>query len=174
MSRRQPDLSVDGVRLPMQVAGEISQDYEFFGGYSLLRLGAGAAVHQEVWRKTRTTLSASGLVPPGLAALDWSTAHVLGCVAPRSAQSVGPVIALPAERRPDAPPYGFAVDASGLLRPVAVSVAGDVATLAPLAGAVSYQLLWYPLLTVRCPAGPRVSYDAAGAVASWELVCEEA
>lgn len=173
MSRRQPDLSIDGVRFPVQVAGEISQDYEFFGGFSLLRLGAGAAVHQETWRKTRTTLSATGLVPPGLAGVDWSTSHLLGCVAPRSIQAASPVIALPAARRSDAPPYGFAVDASGLLRPVAVSLAGDVATLGPLAGALTWQVLWYPLLTVRAPAGVRASYDAAGAVASWELTCEE-
>lgn len=173
MSRRQPDLTIDGIRLPVQVAGEINQDYEAFGGFALLRLGLGAAVHQEVWRKTRTTLSASGLLPPGLAAVDWAAAHALGCVAPRSIQSAGTIITLPAARRSDAAPYGFAVDAIGLLRPVAVSVAADVATLAPLPGAVSYQLLWYPLLTVRAPAGVRSSYDAAGAVASWELVCEE-
>ena len=173
MSRRQPDLSIDSVRFPVQVAGEISQDYEFFGGFSLLRLGAGAAVHQETWRKTRTTLSATGLVPPGLAGVDWSTSHLLGCVAPRSIQAASPVIALPAARRSDAAPYGFAVVENGLLRSVAVSLAGDVATLGPVAGALSYQVLWYPLLTVRAPAGVRASYDAAGAVASWELACEE-
>lgn len=174
MSRRQPDLTLDGVRMPLAVAGTISQTYEDFGGFGLLRLGLGAAVHQEVWRKTRTTLSASGLIPPGLAAVDWTAAHTLGCVAPRSIQSAGNVITLPAARRTDAAPYGFAVDAIGLLRPVVVSLAGNTATLAVWAGAVSYQVLYYPLLTVRAPAGVRVEYDAAGAVAGWELVCEEA
>ena len=33
---------------------------------------------------------------------------------------------------------------------------------------------WTSLLTVRAPAGVRVEYDAAGAAAGWELVCEEA
>lgn len=173
MSRKQPDLTIDGIRLPLAVAGAISQTYEDFGGFGLLRLGLGAAVHQEVWRKTRTTLSASGLIPPGLAAVDWTAAHTLGCVAPRSIQSASNVIALPAARRTDAAPYGFAVDAIGLLRPVAVGVAGNTATLAVWAGAVSYQVLYYPLLTVRAPAGVRVEYDAAGAAAGWELVCEE-
>jgi len=174
MSRKQPDLTIDGIRLPLMVAGVISQTYEDFGGFGLLRLGLGAAVHQEVWRKTRTTLSASGLIPPGLAAVDWTAAHTLGCVAPRSIQSASNVITLPAARRTDAAPYGFAVDAIGLLRPVAVGVAGNTATLAVWAGAVSYQVLYYPLLTVRAPAGVRVEYDAAGAAAGWELVCEEA
>lgn len=173
MSRRQPDLTLDGVRMPLAVAGIISQTYEDFGGFGLLRLGLGAAVHQEVWRKTRTTLSASGLIPPGLASVDWTAAHTLGCVAPRSIQAAGRVITLPAARRTDAAPYGFAVDAVGLLRPVAVTVAGNVATLGAAAGAVSYQVLYYPLLTVRAPQGPRVQYDAAGAAASWEIVCEE-
>jgi len=173
MSRKQPDLMIDGVRLPLAVAGVVSQTYEDFGGFGVLRLGLGAAVHQEVWRKTRTTLSASGLIPPGLDAVDWTVSHALGCVAPRSVQSAGRSITLPAARRSDAAPYGFAVDEIGLLRPVAVSVAGDVATLSEFAAAVSYQVLYYPLLTVRAPAGPRVQYDAAGAAASWEIVFEE-
>ena len=174
MSRRQPDLTIDGLRLPLPVAGEIRQSYESFGGFTVLRLGQGAAVHQEAWRKTRTTLSASGLIPPGLAAVDWTASHTLGCVAPRSIQSASNVITLPAARRVDAAPYGFALDAVGLLRPVGVSVAGNAATLAVWAGAVSYQVLYYPLLTVRAPAGVRVEYDAAGAAAGWELVFEEA
>ncbi len=174
MSRKQPDLTIDGIRLPLAAAGQIAQTYEDFGAFTLLRLGAGAAVHQEVWRKTRTTLSASGLIPPGLAAVDWTVSHILGCVAPRSIQAASNVITLPAARRSDAAPYGFAVDAIGLLRPVGVSVAGNAATLAVWAGAVSYQVLYYPLLTVRAPAGARVEYDAAGAAAGWELSCEEA
>lgn len=116
---------------------------------------------------------APGWVPAGLDALDWSQTHVLGCVAPRSIQAAGRVITLPAARRTDAAPYGFAVDAVGLLRPVAVTVVGNVATLGADAGAVSYQVLYYPLLTVRAPQGPRVQYDAAGAAASWEIVFEE-
>lgn len=57
---------------------------------------------------------------------------------------------------------------------MAVGLAGNTATLAVWGGAVSYQVLYYPLLTVRAPAGVRVEYDAAGAAAEWELVCEEA
>lgn len=173
MSRQQPDLMIDGVRLPLAAAGVVSQSYEDFGGFGVLRLGLGAAVHQQAWRRVRTTLSASGWVPAGLDALDWSQTHVLGCVAPRSIQAAGRVITLPAARRTDAAPYGFAVDAVGLLRPVAVTVAGNVATLGADAGAVSYQVLYYPLLTVRAPQGARVEYDAAGAAASWEIVFEE-
>lgn len=173
MSRRQPDLSVDGIRIPLAVGGEATQAYEQFGGFALVRMADGAVVHQETWRKLRTTISASGAVPVGLDALDWRGSHVIGCIAARSIQSIGNAITIPSARRVDAPPYGFAITPGGLLQPTAVVLAGDVATLAAVGGAVGYQVLWYPLLTVHAPAGPAVSYDAAGAVAAWELICEE-
>lgn len=173
MSRKQPDLLINTLRLPLAVAGEISQDYEDFGGFAALRLGLGAIVHQEVWRKTRTAITAQGLLPPGLNGIDWAQAITLGCVAARSIQSASNVITIPAARRSDAAPYGFAIDASGLLKPTAVGVVGNVATLTAVAGATAYQVLWYPLLTVRAPSGPSVRYDAAGALASWELTGEE-
>jgi hypothetical protein len=173
MSRKQPDLTLDGLRLPLQAAGEIQQTYEQFGGFGTLRLGLGAIVHQEVWRKLRTTLSASGLIPPGLDAIDWTATHTLGCIAPRSIHEADNVITLPAARRTDAAPFGFAIDANGLLRPVSVALVGNVATLGTVAEAIGYQVLYYPLLTIRAPSGPRCSYDAAGAVAGWELACEE-
>lgn len=174
MSRRQPDLTLDGLRLPLAVGGQIEQTYEDFGAITLLRLGAGAAVHQEVWRKTRTSISISGALPVGLDAIDWKAAHTLGCVAARSIQSASNVITIPAARRTDAAPYGWAITAAGLLAPTAIILAGDVATLTPVAGAVAYQVAWYPLLTVRAPTGPAVSYDALGAVVGWELTAEEA
>lgn len=174
MSRKQPDLTVNGLRMPLRIGAEIQQTYEEFGGFSLLRLGAGAGVVQQTWRKLRTSLSASGIAPPGLAAIDWSAPVTLGCAAGRSIQAASNVITIPPARRTDAPPYGWAVTPSGLLQPTPVTLAGNVATLAPVAGAVAYQVVWYPLLSVYAMEGVRVSYDAAGAVASWELVCEEA
>ncbi|MFT3758971.1 hypothetical protein [Thauera sp.] len=173
MSRRQPDLMIDGMRLPLQAAGRIQQEYEDSGGFTLLRLGQGAAVPQQAWRKVRTTLSATGLIPPGLSGRDWTQPFALGCVQARSLQAAGNVFVLPAGRRTDAEPYGFAVDAAGRIKPVPVIMVGDTATLAVLAGAVSYQVLWYPVMTVYALSGVRPQYDAAGAVASWELVCEE-
>lgn len=174
MSRRQPDLILDTLRVPVAVGGESQQTYETFGAFAVLRLGLGAAVHQEVWRKLRTTLSITGAVPVGLDGIDWTATHTLACIAPRSIQAATNAITLPAARRADAAPYGFAVTSAGLLQPTAVTLAGNVATLTAVAGATGYQVLYYPLLTIRAPAGPRCSYDAAGAVASWELACEEA
>lgn len=173
MSRRQPDLTINGLRLPLRIGAQIQQSYEDIGGFALLRLGAGAAVLQQAWRKLRTTLSAQGIAPPGLAAIDWTQPVTLGCIAARSIQSASNVINIPAARRADAPPYGWAVMPDGLLRPTPVAVAGNVATLIPVAGAAGYQVLWYPVMTVYALAGVQASYDAAGAVAGWELIAEE-
>ena len=109
MSRRQPDLTINGLRLPLRIGAQIQQSYEDIGGFTLLRLGAGAAVPQQTWRKLRTTLSAQGIAPPGLAAIDWTQPVTLGCIAARSIQSASNVINIPAARRADAPPYGWAV-----------------------------------------------------------------
>lgn len=173
MTRKQPDVTINGLPLPLRIGAEVQQTYEDFGGYAVLRLGAGAAIAQQSWRKLRTTLSGTGITPPGLAGIDWTQPITLGCIAERSIQSATNVITIPAARRTDAPPYGWAVTAAGMLRSTPVSIAGDVATLTPVAGAAGYQVAWYPLLSVLVLDGVRVSFDAVGAVASWELACEE-
>lgn len=173
MSRKQPDLTLNALRLPLAAGGQIEQTDERFGGFSAMRLGLGAMVHQEVWRKTRSTITATGLVPPGLDGIDWTAPITVGWVKPRSIQAAGNVIAIPAARRTDAAPFGFSIDANGFLRPVSVSMATDTATLGTVAGAIGYQVLWYPLMSMRAPAGPTLRFDAFGAVAGWELTAEE-
>ena len=172
-TRKQPDVSINGLALPLRVGAEVQQSYEDFGGYSVLRLGAGAAVSQQAWRKLRTTISGTGITPPGLAGIDWTQPITLGCIAERSIQSATNVITIPAARRTDAPPYGWAITAVGMLRNTPVSMAGNVATLTPVAGAAGYQVAWYPLLSVLVLDGVRVSFDAVGAVAGWELTGDE-
>lgn len=171
--RQQPDLTIDGIRLPLRIGAEIQQSYEAMGGFTLLRLGSGAAVPQQAWRRLRTTVSARGIALPGLAAVDWLAPIALGCIAARTIQSAGRVIEIPGERRADAAAYGWAITAEGLLRPTPVSVSGGVATLAAVVGAAGYQVAWYPLLTVYAVGGVQESYDAVGAVAGWEITFEE-
>ena len=171
--RRQPDLVVNGLRLPVPVGAQITQDYEDFGGFAPLRFASGAALVQESWRKARTVIAASGLFPPGLAAVDWAAPVTLGCVATRSRQAAGNVINVLGNYRTDAPPYGFAVLPGDRYLPTQVAMAGNVATLTAVAGALAYQILWYPAMTVIAPAGVQISWDAQGAVASWRIEAEE-
>lgn len=173
MSRKQPDLTINGLVLPAHAVGKIVQEYSPIGGFSTMRLGAGTAIRQARWRKLATTLSASGLIPPGTAAINWDLPVVLGCVEPRSIQSVSPVITLPAARRSDAAPYALAVADDGRkLRATPVSVAGDVATLDVIAGASAYLVYYYPLLTVLSD-GPTERFDAQECISGWDLQAEE-
>lgn len=176
MSRKQPDLSINGLLMPLHVGAQATQEYEDFGGFTAtpLRFADGAGLVQEAWRRVRTSIVASGVVPPGLYGIDWSAPVTLGCIAARSIQSASNVITIPVARRTDAAPYGFAITAAGLFKPTPVGLAGNVATLGAVAGAIGYQVLWHPLLTVLAPAGPRLSWDAQGAVSGWQLVAEEA
>lgn len=175
MSRRQPDLVINALWMPLHVSATIEQQYEDFGGFTATprRFANGAGLVQEAWRRVRTSISASGLVPPGLFSVDWTAPVTMGCVAARSIQAPGNVFDLPAARRADAPPFGFAITAGGMIRPVDVAVDDNQATLAPLAGAVGYQVLWYPVMTVLAPVGPVLTFDAAGAVSGWQLIAEE-
>lgn len=172
--RQQPDLIIGGLRLPLRVGAEVQQSYEDFGGYAVLRLGAGAAVPQQSWRKLRTTISGRGIAPPGLSAINWSAPVSIACVQARSIQAASNVIAIPAARRSDAPVYGWAITADGLLAPTPVVMAGNTATLQSIPGAAGYQVNWYPLLSVIAIAGVNTTWDAVAAEASWELSAEEA
>lgn len=172
--RRQPDLTVNSLRLPLPVGGVITQEYAEMGGKALLRFANGAGLLQTAWTKLRTSISGTGAFPLGLDGVDWSAPVTLGCVAPRSIQSASNVITVPAARRTDAAPYGFAITADNArLLPTPVAIAGNTATLTAVAGALGYQVYWYPLLTVLAPEGLSATWDAAGAVATWQIVAEE-
>lgn len=168
-------LLLNSLPIPGASSDSASQTYEEFGGFSLLRLGEGAAVAQETWRRRRTTISASGWEPPGLDGFDWSAPVVVGCIAARAIQSASAVIAIPAARRSDAgaEPYGFAITAEGVLVPTELSMGGDTATLTTVAGAVGYLARWYPVMTVIAQAGPVVRTDADQKVVGWDLIGEE-
>jgi hypothetical protein len=51
-------------------------------------------------------------------------------------------------------------------------MSGDTATVTPQAGAVAYQVFYYPEFEVIA-LRPRQSGDPNGALFSWELICEE-
>ncbi|QDF95204.1 hypothetical protein CJ010_00865 [Azoarcus sp. DD4] len=169
--RRQPDLVINGIAFPVRAAGRITQTYAPLGGFATRRTASGRLIAQETWRRISTQISAEGLIPAALDSIDWSGELTIACVATRARQSATPSITLPAARRTDAAPYGFGLVGHQLV-PTAVSMAGDVATLAAVAGASAYTVLYYPLLVMRS-AGPQEQYDAAGAVAGFNLSAEE-
>lgn len=167
-------LEIGGVVVPLWASMEIAQTYERLGGSTVLRMMSGAAKKQTHWGRLATRVSGTGNVPAGLDGIDWSQPQVLKCAAARSIGAAGNVIAIPAARRSDAGhlPHGFAENAAGVLAATPVALAGDVATLTPVGGAVRYLVLWYPQLTVFSD-GPAGDIDVGQARYGWELRAEE-
>jgi hypothetical protein len=166
-------LELGGVVIPLLAGVALEQTYEEIGGFAMLRMMSGAAVQQQHWTRISTRIGGSGIVPPGLATLDFSQAMTLKCIASRSVCSASNVIALPASRRADYAPIGHATLASGQHQPTAVSLVGNTATLTAVAGATGYLVLYWPQLSVVVTARPREQRDIASGRTSWELTAEE-
>ena len=170
-----------GIRVAIEAALNFSQTYEPLGGTARLRLMSGAAVQQVWWRRLRTVLTGDGWWPPGLDGLDYDGPLTLLCAQPRTLQAASNVLTLPAARRSDAgyTPQGYAVVrgqsaqvGGGDLVATPLALAGDVATLDVVAGAVGYQVAYWPALTVVADP-PTVSGDVATATHRWTLTAEE-
>ena len=168
-------LVVDGIAVPIGVLGEaLTQTYQDVeGGAAVLRMGDGTALVQSRWRRCMTTIAAAGVLPVQLAAVNWRAPVVLGCVGPRGVAAAGLTAALPAARRADTRVFAVAVRPDGELRPTAVTVAGDTATVTEQAGALGYIVYYYPQLTVVSARGARERYDTIAGAASWEIELEE-
>jgi len=167
-----PRLFVAGVEIATQ-SFPFKQTYRMVGGATTHRMLNGAGIKQTHWTKLATTISGDGIVPPGLAAVDWSVPIEIRCVAPRSITSTTTSATLPAARRSD---FANAVKAcaivGGNLRPTTVSVAGDVATAAAVAGASGYQFAYFPKLYFHSD-GVEESANVAESDFGWSLMAEE-
>lgn len=169
-----PRLILAGIELPYQ-SDSVTQTWQRFGGFTAepLRMANGDPLTQHRWERLRTTISAQHHTPPGLADFDWTAHFSLACIASRGIQSPSNAITLPTARRNDVAPYGFAITSAGLQVPTQGSLAGNVLTLAAVAGAAFYKAIYYPLLTVTAPAGLAERTDQVGLVIGWELTAEE-
>ena len=111
-------------------------------------------------------------MPSGLQSLDFDAQHAVACIVPETIPAVFATrqATLPATRRADAGhvPYGLAQLAGGQTVEAAATVGGNVATVAGGAGAVAYQVGYYPLLTCWLLRPQR-----SGPASAWELVAEE-
>lgn len=141
-----PPLIIAGITLPLFSRLDLSQTFEPVGGSSSRRMTNGAMVKISHWKRWRTTISASGWVPPQLLGVDYSQPYTIQSVAVL-ALAVGE--SLPATWMQRASPWGekTVTDEDG------ISVR-----------------LFYPVLTVMSDP-PRLTVGSGGP--SWELVCEE-
>lgn len=169
-------LKIGTLEIPLLAALEIEQTFSPLGGEGILRTMSGAGIKQETWQRTQITTSGSGWIPAGLDTLDTSAQLSLSCIVPRSvpANLTTRQATLPAARRTDPGhlPWGIALLADGAAVVTTASLAGNVATLAAVDGAVAYQAMYFPVFTVWAsrPTDSGTPHDASY---RWELVCEE-
>jgi hypothetical protein len=169
-------LQIGSLVIQTLAALDIEQSYEPLGGESILRAAAGNAIKQSTWKKTRITTSGRGWLPAGLESIDTTAQLVLSCVTPRMtpADFSTRQATLTAKRRSDAghTPWGIALMSDGSAVDSDVVIVGDVATVAAVAGAVAYQVLYLPKFTVYANR-PTDSGTRSSADYQWQLVCEE-
>ena len=167
-------LVVDGVTVPVWASLDIRQELEPLEGAASGRLRDGAAYKRKRWGgKRRTVITGGGNAPSGLQAIDTDTSFEIWCIVPVAINSAtaGP-ITLPTARRSDAgsEPHGFAI-VDGAMVPTTCNVVGDDATLGAVSGASSYQVRYFPVLTV---IGGPVEEDLQRATGfGWQLTAEE-
>jgi hypothetical protein len=189
-----PELIIDSITVPFSSSQELSQSYTPLEAKYVVRTGNGSAIIRTAWTgKLGTSLQGQGTIPSGLSVFDWSTTHTLYCVAPRA---VGGTTALtinvPKARRTDGTlnvdgsPVGAIAYARAIMSykndwqyTTYTSADADPPlasthhkfTLTAVLGALRYQVIYYPKITVICnPPEESVSADA---MYSWSLEAEE-
>lgn len=166
---------IGGVSIPDLAALELQQTYEPIGGEMTLRTIGGSAIKQITWQKWRTTITGGGWLPFGLSSLDYSAQMAVACIVPRGVVCSGLSATLPAARRSDTGylPWGVALLSDQTTQITAATMAGNVATLDAVAGAIGYQAMYYPLL--QCYVSrPKEQGVRETASYGWSIVAEEA
>lgn len=165
------DVIIAGLSVGFDSSHELTQTYESFGGSVTHRMLNGAGVQQVHWRKLRTVITGVGKIPDGLSAVNFDSAVEIKCMAPLSIAGASNVFTLPAARRTDWTPAGYAL-VDGRLVKSAVVVVTNTATVQTVSGASGYQVLYWPILT--CIAQPPSrEFNGRGTVARWTLTAEE-
>lgn len=169
-------LKLGSLSIQLLAALDLDQSYEPIGGESIFRTASGLGIKQSTWAKTRITTSGSGWMPAGLESLDVNQQLVLACIVPRAvpADFSTRQATLPTKRRSDSggTPWGLAIMPDGSVVQTSATLAGNVATLAAVTGAVDYVAMYLPQFTVWA-SRPTDSGQRGTASYAWQLVCEE-
>ena len=162
-----------GIIIIPGIAGfDIRQTYDPILARTLLRTKSGNGIAQSRWSKIRSTISGSGWEPAALDAIDFGIMHDVHCVEPLSAYGATTTITIPHSFRSDT---GYTVQAAALVADelvnTPVSMAGQVATLTAVAGAMQYQVIYFPIITGLLTV--KKSGDVDNQVRSWTIELEE-
>lgn len=162
-----------GINHAIKAGLEFNQTYEMLGGSVTHRMQSGKAIKQTHYNKLRTVLSGRGWIPVGLDGIDYSTPQLLKCALPRVISNTQAQFTIPNARRSDPgfTPKAFAL-ISGYLVDAELNMNADIAMITPVAGAIGYQVHYYPELMVFAEP-QQVQGNLSGAEFSWTLTCEE-
>lgn len=156
---------------PFDAAHRIEQTYEQVESVARHRTLDGTLLQQVAWRKLRTVISGSGRLPDGMEGIDFDSTLTIKCMAPLSISSATRTITLPATRRTDWAPVGYAV-VGGVLVRTGSTLATNTLTIDAVSGASGYQAIYWPILT--CYASPPSRrFSGRGTEAGWTLEAEE-
>lgn len=149
-------LEIDGQAIPAQSMLGIDQTYNDIVPTTFRRTADNTGVLRTTGdAKLRTAISGKGWVPPGLAALDLGTTHVLRCAASDTVTSATTSVTVPAARRSDTghTPRAFAEVGDDMV-PTTISNqaaidagSSDVASLDAVSGATGYAVEFWPEIT---------------------------
>jgi hypothetical protein len=166
-----PDLIIGDVTIPHLAGLDLTQEYGDVVSEAWHRMGSGTLEVQENWAKRSTTISGSGWIPAAFSSIDFSADQVIQCIALESVQDASNVLTVPAARRSDVSPLGFAL-VDGREVPTPLTMEGNVATLTAVTGAAFYQVKYYPVITCRIHR-PRRGLSRNNATYTWTLEAEE-
>jgi hypothetical protein len=164
------NLIIGGVVIALESSHGLTQTYESIGGRSLRRMLNGNALLQTQWAKQRTIIKGRGRLPPGLDGLDYTSSLTLSCAAPLSIWSATTSATLPAARRSDFPPRGFAI-VNGRQISTPISIATNTVTFTPVSGATGYVVIYYPTMIVYAEP-PSQTFDAREIDFDWTIEAE--
>lgn len=166
-------LTIGGIPISVESSDAISQSYEPLGGVSTLRTMRGGAIRQRTWRRLSTTVSVTDArFLPALHSLDFDAPQLIQCLAPRQIAGATRAVVLPAARRADIAPYGFAVLPTGFVVPVGGVLVQHALTLDAVPDAVRYTACYVPEFTALITEFSE-QFDVRGAAAGWQLTAEE-
>lgn len=173
-----PTLEIDNLVVAPQTLLRFTQDYSELLAREFRRTADNSGILRTTGQnKIRTVINSLGWIPSALTTLELRTTHVMKCAMIRSADSDTSTVTVPAGRRSDIEPLGFAVvndlAVSTPITNIADILAGttDDATLTPVAGATAYRVHYWPQITVVV-----LSNDSDGDESgefNWTLEAEE-
>ena len=173
-------LIIGGIRIPLYASLQVRQEYSAVDGTSRLRMASGKIKTRRRWPAAgvgqywATSISGSGTIPAPILQFKRDVPYRLDCVERMSVYSATVSVPLPLGSRVDAgyAPVGLAMMADGtLVETPIVSLVANVATLTAVAGAIQYQVDFYPSFDALIDFS--VWGEPYAANRGWQITAEE-